>query len=130
MQQIDLNNLTKKPKNILWKTINAKLEKGAWYRLKMTMVRVNSTPRSPVKLKLALYEIANKKSGGADGKCIAEAVSKIMPNLGDKIKFAITEPAMPPYILFLNKISAESGAKKKITESAVKTEKLLFCLLQ
>ena len=102
MQQIDLNNLSKKPKLILWKTVDAKLEKGAWYRLKMTMVRMNTTPRSPVKLKFALYEIANKKSGGADGKCIAEAISKIMPNLGDKIKFAITEPALPPYVIFLN----------------------------
>ena len=113
IQQIDLTNQTKKPKTILWKTINAKLEKGAWYRLKLNVVRMNETSRSPITLKLALYEIEDKKSGGKDGKSIAEAVSKIMPNLGSRIQFSITEPALPPYVLYLNNISAASGLKKK-----------------
>ena len=63
MEQLDLANPGKKAKAILWKTVNAKLVKGAWYRLKMKMVRMNSNPGSPVTFKLALYEIAGKMSG-------------------------------------------------------------------
>jgi hypothetical protein len=105
VMDIDLANPKAKPKAILWKDAGVKMEKGAWYRLKFSMVRMNETSRSPVILKLALYEINGKKAGGTDGKVLAEASSKIMPNLGDKVKFTIQEPAFPPYIVYITNMT-------------------------
>lgn len=126
VMNIDTANPKAKPKAILWKDAGTKMEKGAWYRLKFSMVRMNETSRSPVILKLALYEINGKKAGGADGKVLAEASSKIMPNLGDKVKFIIQEPAIPPYIVYITNISASSGAKKKSLTADVKPAGKVF----
>ena len=121
MEQLNLADPGRNPKSFLWETVNAKLKKGAWYRLKMKMIRMNTNPGSPVTFQLALYEIAGNKSGGEDGKKIAEAISRLMPSPGDKIKFSITEPALPPYVVYINHISAGCRTNYKAAAHTQKT---------
>ncbi len=94
--------------NVAFQESNITFKPGDWYRLEFTMTRKLLSDRSPVDLKLSVYELAGGVNGGARGELLKSLVAPMLPNLGKHVQFGMIGATASPYTLYLDNLGAHA----------------------
>ena len=94
--------------NIIFKKSDITFKKGSWYRFEFSMTRKSNRKRSPVNLKISIYELESGKKGGKRGKLLKSVVAPGLPNLGKYVQFGMIGYTTSLYCLYLDNFGVEN----------------------